>query len=186
MTTQEFLNTNFDHMLMPDIDPGGLEEFEWLNVADFDINNLEQYQRRRATTPRVGAPWTAWNPIIDHGARIDKERTIYRRILANDPSLPPVNWSGELSPLQVTAVYVELEMTGVFDQLWPFSHGGYQDWNQVRLPTRREMWELIRDSGYAYGPSLTHRERGEWMRIVWVLDDPAQPTVPWWVHARSP
>ena len=168
-----------DRSPSPSEEDNGESLFQTLNVADFDINNREQYFALRSSTPRIGtAPRTVWNLVVDHGGRLDQERALYQSLLSRGASLPPLRGSAndELDCHQLHALFVELEHRGIFDELWGSNVSRDHrtvNYQQAVMPTRRQMWDLMRDLGYGFGPRYgaiedEDEDEGTWTRVVWL------------------
>lgn len=71
---------------------------------------------------------------------------------------------------QVDALFDELERRGVFDQLWGSPVRGHREENIEGWTTRREMFDLMRDRGFAFGQSYgmvtDDEDRGVWTRLL--------------------
>jgi len=183
LTTEEFLNTNFDHMFAPVRERRGRFRLEHLDPAEFEINDREQYLRLRVSTPRIGTPASGSDSLINHGCRVEGERSHYYSLLSRDRTLSQVEGNGELSPQQVGVLFDDLERQGAFNKLWGSHVGGDRNEDSATLPTRQQIWHLMRDCGFSYQSNLraeADEDELVWLRLVWRPRDGAhQDLSPW-------
>ena len=157
--------------------------YQTLNPRDFDLNDIQQFQQRRAVTPRIGAPATAWNPFVNHQFRRDEERIHYLAYVNPEVRQPPLtaNQRGELSPEELDRLFEELQCRGRLDEIWESHHNSdsaERSTHGTPRPLMREIWDLVRDSGYVF---IEREPGGAWVRVIWESDDPANPVEPPWL-----
>lgn len=109
--------------------------------------------------------------------RLACERSLYNHLRAHRQDLPELSddVDTELDDEPHSSVLFEhLEERGIFNELWGDNRRGDADEHMLQLPTRRDMWDLIRDLGYACvsTPQLVQEgDRGRWSRVVWYPRD---------------
>ena len=162
----------------------GFSIFEILDRGDFDFSNIESFHERRAMTPRIGAPATTWNPLVNQQFRRDEERIHYLAYLYPELRQPPLpaDGRGELSAEQLDSLFEQLQSRGHFNQIWgrsDNSNSAEPTTHVIPRPIMREMWDLIRDSGYVF---VERAEGGAWMRVIWQQHDPANLVEPSWLE----
>ena len=143
--------------------------YQILKVADYDIANTQQYYNHRASTPSIGQGPRSRRTDYIHTRRLAQELALYRSYLYRGASMPHLskNHDGELSATQADALFAEMEKRGVFDQLW----GRHRGTRRGAVPSRRQIWDLMRDSGFGFGASygqIEDEEKGTWSRVVYL------------------
>lgn len=167
-------------------DDGGDTMYEILDVADFDINNRDQYLQLRRATPSLSAPPDFTREMADHISRRDRERVLYSFLQYRNHDAPELegNYNTELGEHHLNFLFKDLEERGMFNELWGDSVTADTSEHGLQLPTRRDMWDLMRDLGYHYEITYRSREergRGWWCRTVWYPRGPSGGGRPRWM-----
>ncbi len=173
-----------------DHDDGGSTRYETLDVAEFNINDQEQYLQRRRATPSLNALPGFSGEVPDHAWRRSCERSLYKRLQARRHNIPRIGQdeNSELEKRHLDLLFRDLEERGIFDELWGDSVGGDASGHELYLPSRRDMWNLMRDLGFGYGAlfgPIQDEDSGWWSRNVWYPHDPSRGGFPWWMADRS-
>lgn len=131
----------------PNMYDEGQNYIDRLDPAEWQITNTQQFFQRRLTLPNASEPPQTTKQARTRHHRNVVEVSTYRHLRRLHGHMPRLTARDELSPLNIEAMYTTLSAIGVFDELW-----GPETTTTTnsRGPSRRAMFALMRDSGYAY------------------------------------
>jgi len=130
----------------PDLYDEGQTFTERLDPEDWDITDGKEFFRRRLMLPNPADPPRNTKEARRRRARNLVEVSTYRHLRVHHPHMPPTISGKELSPSNIEALYTTLSLMGIFDQLW----GTRPPPTNTNGPSRRQMFALMRHSGFAY------------------------------------
>jgi len=136
----------------PDIYNDGEMCLEPIDVADWQIADMDEYQRRRAVIPTSDSEPQTVRELVRRRWRLDSERTMFKRMweICLRERWVNVPRDQELNTEQWDILYEVLEAVNAFKYLPGLDDSEYEgDWPGPG-PSQREMWTLLRDSGYVY------------------------------------
>lgn len=138
----------------PDIIENGEMYLEALDIANWQITSMEQYQQRRALIPSLDTPPRTRREEERRLHRRHMERMLFLRahesMVRERLILIQTPWGEELTSQHSDWLFQAIEAMGGFHHLPGAKNATSKEHRDVQAATQRQIWSLLRDSGFTY------------------------------------